>query len=116
MVEIVYVEGIMKVKTGIFWVVNKNLIADITEIESTADKGFVNYPQSHFEMWDKLKPKGARGDFATHPRGRLLYDVANGKYKLFVDQKISKKTLDQLVKLIAAEAPLEILHDEHYST
>jgi len=105
----------MKIKTGIFLVVNRKLIYDFRETEYSSVSGFVNYPYSHFEMWDKLKPTGVRGDFASHPRGRLLFDINQNVYKLFVDKSIFPILIEQLITLIAPDKELKICFDEHYS-
>ena len=53
-------------------------------IESHAQKDFIDYPYSHFDMWEKLsKNRFIGADFATYPRGRLLFDVKQGKYLLY---------------------------------
>lgn len=105
----------MNVKTGIFWVVYRKLVCDFRETEYSTVTGFVNYPYSHFEMWDTLKPPGVRGDFASHPRGRLLFDIDHNIYKLFVDKSISPVMVEQIIKIIAPEKELKVFYDEHYS-
>lgn len=59
----------MKARAGIFCMVNKELIFDISEIEYLGDTGYIKYPFSHHEMWDKLKPDDVIGDYDAFPRG-----------------------------------------------
>ena len=68
----------MIIKTGIFWFVRGEIIADRYDyiFEEQKQGDFIDYPHSHFAMWDKLsKNRFPYADFATYPRGRLLFDV-----------------------------------------
>ena len=67
----------MTIKTGIFWFVCGEMIADRYDyiFEAQKHSDFIDYPHSHFDMWDKLsKNRFPYADFATYPRGRLLLD------------------------------------------
>lgn len=108
----------MKIITGIFWVVHGKIFADkyVHYIDNT-HKDFIDYPFSHFEMWENIsKNMFPQADFATYPRGRLLYCVREKKYYLYLDSCITKQQAQQLV--LFYDLPQEdvlILSDEHYS-
>ena len=68
-------------------------------------------------MWDKLsKNRFPYADFATYPRGRLLFDVKRGQYLLYLDRCITDEETKKLIKFYGLEKDLYILsRDEHYS-
>lgn len=109
----------MQVKTGIFWIVHGEIMycVDVKTVDDATRKDFVNYNQSHFEMWDVVsKGRFPYSDFATFPRGRLLYDVNKAKYYLYIDPCITNKQVKQLVQSYELRADeYEMLYDEHYS-
>lgn len=106
----------MVVKVGIFWFANGKLISDFKEVEYSEGGQYVNYPYSHFDMWDKLKPYGEKGDFATYPRGRVLYDSFGKEMKIFIDKCITKKQVRELATFVKLDAYVwKIYYDQHYS-
>lgn len=106
----------MVTKTGIFWFVDGEMVWDFEDIEHTEDDVYINYPYSHFEMWDKLKRKGMVGDFAKYPRGRVIYDNISEKYKIYADTCITEEQIREVVSLMEIEAYFwKIYEDEHYS-
>ena len=109
----------MMIKTGIFWFVRGEIIADRYDyiLEEQKQSAFIDYPYSHFDMWDKLsKNRFPYADFATYPRGRLLFDVKNGQYLLYLDRCITDEETRKLIKFYDLEKDRYILsRDEHYS-
>lgn len=108
----------MIIKTGIFWFVRGEMIADRVNyaFEEQEEKDFIDYPYSHFEMWDKLSNKRfPYADFAAYPRGRLLFDVKKGKYLLYLDRCITDTEIKMVIKFYDLEKDKYILsRDEHY--
>lgn len=109
----------MMIKTGIFWFVRGEMIADRYDyiLEEQKQSAFIDYPYSHFDMWDKLsKNRFPYADFATYPRGRLLFDVKNGQYLLYLDRCITDEETKKLIQFYDLEKDGYILsRDEHYS-
>lgn len=109
----------MIIKTGIFWFVRGEMIADRYDyaLEEKKQSDFIDYPYSHFNMWDKLsKNRFPYADFATYPRGRLLFDVKRGQYLLYLDRCITDEETKKLIQFYGLEKDSYILsRDEHYS-
>lgn len=112
----------MKVETGIFWVIRGEIVFDRESKEISVGEDFVNYSKSHFDMWDKLtagktiKNRLVRGDFATFPRGRLLYDVKARRYVLYADKCVTLSDVRKIKKAFGIERKrCEVRGDEHYS-
>lgn len=103
--------------TGIFWVVRGEIIADkyILETENTK-KEFMDFPFSHFDLWDKLsKKRFPYADFATFPRGRLLYCVREKRYYLYLDACITQSQTERLLLFFGLKKDeVCIARDEHY--
>lgn len=104
----------MKARAGIFCMVNKELIFDISEIEYLGDTGYIKYPFSHHEMWDKLKPDDVIGDYDAFPRGKLIFDIAGEKYKLYADKTIEQSLIQGLVEHIDPEVYLQIYYVDNF--
>lgn len=107
----------MRIVTGIFWFVRDEMIADKYVYEAvTADRDFMDYPSSHFDMWEKLsKSRFPDADFATFPRGRLLYFVKEGRYCLYLDPCITECQTERLLSSYGLEKnEVCIARDEHY--
>ena len=109
----------MMIKTGIFWFVRGEMIADRCDyiFDEQNQSDFIDYPYSHFDMWDKLSNNQfPYADFATYPRGRLLFDVKNGQYLLYLDRCITDVETKKLIQFYDLEKDGYILsRDEHYS-
>ena len=103
--------------TGIFWVVQGEITTDkyIYERENE-EKDFMDYPFSHFDKWDDLsKDRFPYADFATFPRGRLLYFVKEKRYYLYLDPCITQAQTDRLLSVFGLEKEqVRIAYDEHY--
>ena len=103
--------------TGIFWVVRGEIVADkhVFEAENTK-KEFMDFPFSHFDLWDKLsKKRFPYADFATFSRGRLLYCVREKRYYLYLDACITQSQTERLLLFFGLEKDeVCIARDEHY--
>lgn len=107
----------MDIVTGIYWVVGKNILFDkhIFFIDEIKNKGYIDYPSSHFEKWDVLGSAYPCFDFATYPRGRLLYNLENKTYILYVDKCILPGTIEQIIDIFGIRQELHIIaYDSHY--
>ena len=108
------------VKAGIFWAVPNGaggqsaleFSKSFTESEADAN-GFINYPYSHYEVWDD-EVKGLGNDCYKFPRGRILYDTKTNKHRIFADECVSEETVDELVNFYGIKE-FELCRDEHYT-
>ena len=110
----------MKVNVGIFWAVPDGLggqsALEFSKnfMESEADKrGFINYPYSHFEMWDKAWKESSKYDCYHFPRGRVIFDTNRNKHLIYADECISEEVIDEIITLYEIEN-YDLFRDEHY--
>ena len=103
--------------TRSLWVVQCEIITDkyIYEWEND-EKAFMKYPFSCFDKRDELsKDRFPYADFATFPRGRLLYFVKEKRYYLYLDPCITQAQTDRLLSFFDLEKEqVRIAYDEHY--
>ena len=109
------------IRTAIFWVIGKQIklfvhrrdaSSALSRQEEITDR--IDCPLSHYAMWDIFGNKYPDADFATYPRGRILYDVKADEHVIFADKRINDYTLDKIAKKIDAKK-YRIERDEHYA-
>ncbi len=107
------------IKVGIFWAIPDKIFGQsVLEVhksynESEANSlGFINYPYSHFEVWED-EVKGLGDDCYKYPRGRVLYDCNRNKHRIYADECVSQAAIDEIVKLFEIKN-YELYRDEHY--
>ena len=107
------------VKVGIFWAVpDKGSGRSVLEFSKRysaceADSnGFVNYPHSHFEVWND-EVVGLGDDCYKYPRGRVIYDTIQNRHRIFADECLTECDLREIIELFEME-DYEVLRDEHY--
>ena len=108
------------VKVGIFWAVEGKIYAYAEDRQTAQFSGQENLSQiidshfSHFRMWDnELSKKFPRADFATYPRGMVLFDMKGGRHIIHADKCITKAQLNEVTSIFNAIDPI-ICADEHY--
>ena len=98
---------------ALFFYVNGNLLFHGCSLEAAEVYGyFLNYPCSHFEVWDELYYGKYKVDFDYFPRGRVIYRKTDDTYLIYYD-----KCMEQFVGLVTAkyaDKRLETGYDEHY--
>ena len=106
------------VKVGIFWVIYGKVYYKLQEKEENAVDRSTNKIDSdygHFYEWDNLCGKlYQRADFATFPRGRVLYDMIERKHIVYRDECITEEELKKVIKAFDLKE-YQTLTDEHYS-
>lgn len=110
----------MTVKTGIFWVIGGNVYPYIEKRETgelngrEKSSGKIDSGLEHFTAWDKeLTKTFPHADFATYPRGRVMFDIKENRHIIFADGCIAKESIEGVVKHFdISEYAVEI--DEHY--
>lgn len=111
----------MKVKVGIFWVIGDKVYPYIEEREvdrlNEREKlsGKIDSDFEHFIEWDKeLAKKFFSADFATFPRGRVMFDINENRHIIYADNCIAVEEIahiEALFQMINAK----VRRDEHYA-
>lgn len=110
-----------EIKVGIYWQIDDELLCnkEVVEIKESTFEIFddngkciqtVEYKKDnvsrisstfgHDSIWEKFYTrKYKNADYATHPRGRVLYDLQNNRHIIFADKCV---TQDNILKLVEA--------------
>lgn len=73
---------------GIFWYVKKKFLTAMESKEKSelsASTRIVDSDYSHFVKWDNLGKDYPYADFATYPRGRVMYNLDKDTYIVYAD-------------------------------
>ena len=100
---------------GIFWIVDGNLIAkkvNLTEIEEL--NGFKDSGLSHF--FEREKMGFEIDEYDKLPRGRIVYDVFNGKFLIYTAKEIIKNEnyKQWILDFFNIKRDYKFIYDEHY--
>lgn len=110
----------MIVNVGIFWAIDGEVYAyfetretnKLTEREKQS--GRVDSDLEHFAAWDKeLAKRFFDADFATFPRGRVMFDTNKNRHIIYADRCI---TVEQVVRVkgLFQTINAQVCRDEHY--
>jgi len=105
---------------GIFWLVDKRLVIDTTpfskaESYSTA----LTHPTGHIDYWTRLQSTGAvpaEVEYEELPRGRVVFDGREQRFKLYADACILRKksVVKKLLRLLHLPSDTPLSTDPHY--
>ena len=98
---------------GIFFVVNNQVLihnCELSEAEKYGD--FLNYPESHMEIWDKYYYKKYKVDFDYFPRGRIIYNLKEKTYYIYYDKCLENDIKN--LNIIPENENVKLLKDFHY--
>ena len=95
-----------------FYVKGKFLISGCMLKDAEVYGDFMVYPDSHWEVWDKLYYEKMGVDFDFFPRGRVAYNVLEKKYYVYFDTCIQEQIKEFAEMYYSGEANL--VTDEHY--
>ncbi len=110
-------------KVGIFWVIEGEIFAYVQSIEAALQKerfrakrtGVVDSSFAHYKKWDEdLSKEYPYADFATYPRGRVVFNVERKEYIIYVDECITNGEVARIVKKFDLDT-YRIDYDEHCS-
>ena len=109
------------VNVGIFWAVPNKWeggwsfyeVKKTYQLSDANSLGFIDYPYSHYEKWDDVRSASETDDCYYYPRGRVLYNVNTGKYRIFADECLDECDLWELIEMFEIE-DFELCRDEHY--
>lgn len=79
-----------------FFVNNKFLIHKCTNEEAEKYGDFLNYPESHFDIWEKHYSTKYHVDFDYFPRGRVVFNIKENCYYIYHDKCITN--LSEIIK------------------
>lgn len=97
---------------NLFFFVNGKFLVHKCENEQAEKYGdFLNYPQSHMEIWDKYYQKKYHVDFDFYPRGRVVYNIKEDCYYIYHDKCIND--LSEILKDYK-DFNFKITQDFHY--
>jgi hypothetical protein len=100
-------------QVGLFFVADGKLLMHKCAV-AVCDKygDFINYPESHDEVWQREYAAKYGVDFDYYPRGRILYNVRTNKFLIYHDPCIAN-IAESLRKLYPESQCVTVL-DEHY--
>lgn len=102
---------------GIFWVIDGKLYLHRQKINKRElkEKGVVlaDSSLSHFKEWDLHQKEYPYDDFATHPRGRVIYDVNRKDHIIYADKCVKTSEINKIVERCYINKYV-IAYDEHY--
>ena len=73
---------------------------------------FLNYPHSHYKIWEKNYELKYYVDFDYYPRGRVVYRKTDDTYLIYYD-KCMEPFIGTVTQKYAGKK-IEIGYDEHY--
>lgn len=98
---------------ALFFCVNGELLFHGCNLEEGEPYGiFLNYPHSHYDIWNENYAKKYSVDFDYYPRGRVVYRSSDDTYLIYYD-----KCMAPYINLITDKyigKKNEIGYDEHY--
>jgi hypothetical protein len=104
--------------TAIFWVANgrKIIFTFWYPKEAFLEKkmGIVDCELSHYDFWRRCENEYPNSDFATFPRGRIMFDLDKKENVVFYDECITKEQLEEILDLLQIKK-YRVEYDEHYS-
>lgn len=110
----------MRIKVGIFWTIGGKVYPYIEERETNKlnarEKlsGKIDSDYEHFTAWDKeLSKKFPTADFATFPRGRVMFDIKENRHIVYADKHVTETELDMIKRLFVTVSPI-LCGDDHY--
>ena len=73
---------------------------------------FVNYPYSHYGIWEKNYKQKYHVDFDYYPRGRVVYRKTDNSYLIYYD-KCMEPFIEKVIEKYAGKN-IVVGYDEHY--
>ena len=111
-----YVEDTIKkgaVTVGIFWVVKNRLFLHRQFKVKENECKIIDATYSHFREWELHEIDYENADFATFPRGRIMFDKKENQHVIFADKCITSEQIEQIARLCYITS-YRIERDEHY--
>lgn len=102
------------IKVGIFWVIEGRIWYKLQEKEKS-NREKTDSDLSHYQEWYRgiLKTKYKNKDFASFPRGRVIYDSRTSEHIIYADKCILDYEIRKIAKYFEAEK-YRVCRDLHY--
>ena len=98
---------------GLFFIVNgAPLLHKRTLADAEPYGDFINYPESHNDVWQRNYARKYKVDFDYFPRGRIVYDQKSGIFLLYCDKCVASEA-EKLRGCYPKDKCMMVL-DEHY--
>lgn len=116
------------INVGIFWITGNNeeadIVFDVEEYHKEDGKHVLEYGRSHNDLWRVLSKDQYDGKYIGYdseyfPRGRVEYDLDEGKSIVYVDKKIMdniEKHKEKIRDIFLIEEGEYLLEEEYKST
>jgi len=107
-------------QVGIFWVFEARLIIASADLSDAETYGICkNYPAGHNTTWEKFQRLNLVPfdiEYEEPPRGRVLYDSIDDRFRLLADTCIlgNAAVMDEIRRQLGLPRRTEIGPDEHY--
>jgi hypothetical protein len=92
------------------------LSSDVIENEIAS---VLDYRFSHFDMWDEVSEgKFPDADFATYPRGRVMFSLKKNKFLIYIDKSTTGLDVFDLIEafeIYDTGLQYQLCYDEHYT-
>ncbi len=98
---------------SLFFCVNGELLfhgCSLAEGEEYGD--FLNYPHSHYKIWEENYKQRYKVDFDYYPRGRVVYRKSDDSYLIYFD-----KCMEEFITAVTekyTDKSTILCYDEHY--
>jgi len=100
-------------QVGLFFYVNGKFLLHNCDLKDAENYGnFLIYPESHFDIWNKLYYSKFYVDFDFFPRGRIAYRKSDNTFLIYYDKCLEHDIDEILNKYIGCKTELSL--DEHY--
>ena len=104
---------ISQIGPALFFFVKGELLFHNCTLETAEAYGdFLNYPLSHFDVWDEFYGGKYNVDFDYYPRGRVVYRKNDDTYLIYYD-----RCMESVIGHVAEKyegKKIELNYDEHY--
>jgi len=103
----------LKGQVGLFFVVEGKLLLHACDLADGEKCGyFINYPESHNDVWEREYYPKYLVDFDYFPRGRIIFNRKTGLYLLYHDVCVTVEASGLRGRYPEEECDLVL--DEHY--
>ena len=107
------IDGSLDGRVGLFFVVNGLLLLHTCTFEEAESNGdFLNYPDSHDNIWQNNYTHIYQVDFDYCPRGRIVYNRVKNHYLLYHDNCIADDA--ESLQRRYPDGKCTLMLDEHY--
>lgn len=102
-----------KIGPALFFCVDGDLLFHGCSLNDAEPYGiFLNFPHSHYDVWNNNYENKYGVEFDYYPRGRVVYRSSDDTYLIYYD-KCMKPYIDSVISKYDGNK-IEIGYDEHY--